>query len=155
VFCNTQVTFDTSANNARSECAISVNPRNSSNIVGASKRFTNPDMYEFSLAAYGSFDGGVSWLEAAAFGLEPGWAGISDPTLAWDKAGNVWLAGLAFAPGLNGALIGIAMYSSGRRGQDLEPAQPHPHKLGRRQALGGERQQSVESALRQCLCHLG
>ena len=121
MFCNTQVTFDTSANNARSECAISVNPRNPSNIVGASKRFTNPDMYEFSLAAYASFDGGVSWLEAAPFGLESGWAGISDPTLAWDKAGNVWLAGLAFAPGLNGALIGIAMYSSADGGKTWSP----------------------------------
>jgi hypothetical protein len=117
VFCNTQVTFDTSSNNARSECAVSVNPRNPSNIVGASKRFTNPNMYEFSLAAYASFDGGVSWLEAAPFGLQPGWAGISDPTLAWDRAGNAWLAGLAFGPGLNAALIGIAMYSSSDGGK--------------------------------------
>ena len=71
MFCNAQVTFDASVNNARSECAISVNPRNPSNLVGASKRFTNPDMYEFSLAAYASFDGGVSWIEAAPFGLQP------------------------------------------------------------------------------------
>jgi hypothetical protein len=117
VFCNTQVTFDASANNARSECAISFNPRNPANIVGASKRFTNPTLYEFSLAAYASFDGGVSWIEAAPFGLMAGWAGISDPTLAWDGAGNVWLAGLAFGPGLNGALIGIAMYRSGDGGR--------------------------------------
>ena len=117
MFCNTQVTFDTSVNNARSECAIVVNPRNPLNIVGASKRFTNPDSYEFSLSAYASFDGGVSWLEAAPFGLQAGWAGISDPTLAWDKAGNVWLAGLAFGPGLNAPLIGIAMYKSADGGK--------------------------------------
>jgi hypothetical protein len=111
------VTFDTSVNNARSECAIVVNPSNPSNIVGASKRFTNPHSYEFSLSAYASFDAGVSWLEAAPFGLQAGWAGISDPTLAWDKAGNVWLAGLAFGPGLNSPLIGIAMYKSADGGK--------------------------------------
>jgi hypothetical protein len=121
VFCNTQVTFDTSVNNARSECAISVNPSDPSNIVGASKRFTNPDMYEFSLSAYASFDGGVSWLEAAPFALQAGWAGISDPTLAWDGAGNVWLAGLAFGPGLSSPLIGIAMYSSSDGGKTWGP----------------------------------
>lgn len=117
MFCNTQVTFDASANNARSECAIVVNPRNPANLVGSSKRFTSPQTYEFSLAAYASFDGGVSWAEAAPFGLEAGWAGISDPTLAWDKTGNVYLAGLAFGPGLNAALIGIAMYKSADGGR--------------------------------------
>ena len=55
------------------------------------------------------------------FGLESGWTGISDPTLAWDKGGNLWLPGLAFAPGLNGALIGIAMYSSGDGGKTWSP----------------------------------
>ena len=56
-----------------------------------------------------------------SLGLEEGWGGISDPTLAWDKAGNVYLAGLAFAPGENGALIGIAMYRSGDGGRSWSP----------------------------------
>jgi len=120
VFCNTQVTFDANPANARSESAISVNPFNPSNIVGASKRFTNPQTYDFSLAAYASFDSGTSWLEAPALGLQPGWAGISDPTLAWDGAGNVYLAGLAFGVGAN-TLIGMAIYRSSDGGQTWSP----------------------------------
>jgi hypothetical protein len=116
VYCNTQVTFDSNPANARSESAISVNPFNPANIVGASKRFINPQTYDFSLAAYASFDGGTSWVEAPAFGLQPGWAGISDPTLAWDDAGNVYLAGLAFGAGAN-TLIGMAIYRSSDGGQ--------------------------------------
>ena len=83
MYCNTQVTFDASTANARSESAIAVNPADPSNIVGASKRFTDIYTYDFSLAAYASFDGGTSWTEAPALGLLPGWGGISDPTLAW------------------------------------------------------------------------
>jgi hypothetical protein len=101
MYCNTQVTFDASTFNARSESAIAVNPGNPSNIVGSSKRFTNPQTYDFSLAAYASFDGGTSWVEAPPLGLLPGWAGVSDPTLAWDGAGNVYLVGLAFGQGAN------------------------------------------------------
>ena len=119
MFCNTQVTFDASAANARSECAIAVNPKNPANIVGSSKRFTNPQTYEFSLAGYASFDAGVSWIEAAPFGLQPGWAGISDPTLSWDAAGNAYLAGLAFGAG--SSLIGIAMYRSTDGGKTWSP----------------------------------
>jgi hypothetical protein len=116
VYCNTQVTFDSSTANARSESAISVNPANSLNIVGASKRFNDIFTYDFSLAIYASFDGGTSWTEAAAPGLLPGWGGISDPTLAWDAAGNVYLVGLAFAPGSNN-LIGMAVYGSADGGR--------------------------------------
>jgi hypothetical protein len=116
MYCNTQVTFDTSPANARSESSIVVNPRNPSNIVGASKRFTNPQTYDFSLAAYASFDGGTSWIEAPPLGLQPGWAGISDPTLAWDAAGNVYLVGLAFGQGAN-TLIGMVIYQSSDGGQ--------------------------------------
>jgi hypothetical protein len=116
VYCNTQVTFDASTANARSESAIIVNPVDPSNIVGSSKRFTNPQTYDFSLAAYASFDGGTSWTEAATLGLQPGWAGVSDPTLAWDAAGNVYLVGLAFGAGAN-TLIGMAIYQSTDGGQ--------------------------------------
>jgi hypothetical protein len=116
VYRNTQVTFDASTANARSESAITVNPVNPLNVVGSSKRFTNPQTYDFSLAAYASFDGGTSWTEAAPLGLQPGWAGVSDPTLAWDAAGNVYLVGLAFGAGAN-TLIGMAIYRSTDGGQ--------------------------------------
>jgi hypothetical protein len=109
-YCNTQVTFDTNPANARSESAISINPGNLSNMVGASKRFINPMTYDFTLAVYSSFDGGTSWAEAP-LSLAGGWGGISDPTVAWDGAGNVYLAALPFPPGVN-TQIGIAIYRS-------------------------------------------
>jgi hypothetical protein len=60
-------------------------------MVGASKRFTNPATYTFSLAAYATFDAGQSWTEAAALTLPPGAVGTSDPAVAWDDAGNAYL----------------------------------------------------------------
>jgi hypothetical protein len=119
VFCNTQVTFDTSVANARSEAAISINPRNLSwerRSGSRTRTCTNSrsrHMHRPMAASPGS--------KPRPFGLESGWTGISDPTLAWDKGGNLWLPGLAFAPGLNGALIGIAMYSSGDGGKTWSP----------------------------------
>ncbi len=115
-YCNIQVTFDTSPANARSESALAVNPLNPSNLVGASKRFTNPQTYEFSLAVYATTDGGTSWVEAPPLALQAGWGGISDPALAWDSAGNVYLVALPFPPGV-GSQIGIAIYRSSDGGQ--------------------------------------
>jgi len=45
--CNRRVTCDASPSNARSESAIAVNPLDPYNMVGASKRFTNPENYSF------------------------------------------------------------------------------------------------------------
>jgi hypothetical protein len=115
-YCNIQVTFDTSPANARSESALAINPADSSNIVGASKRFTNPQAYEFSLAAYATTDGGISWQEAAPLVLLPGWGGISDPALAWDSSGNCYLVALPFPPGVD-TQIGIAIYRSADGGR--------------------------------------
>jgi len=84
---NIQVTFDASPNNARSESSISINPLNPYNMVAGSKRFTNPSMYEFSLALYTTFNGGHTWVEPP-LELSPGWAGTSDPAVAWDDMGN-------------------------------------------------------------------
>ena len=121
MYTNTQVTFDANPANARSESAISVNPRNPANIVGASKKFTNPQTYEFTLAAYASFDGGTTWTESAPLGFQPGWGGISDPTLAWDGAGNVYLVALPFPPGDAPNQIGIAVYRSSDGGRTWSP----------------------------------
>ena len=52
VYCNTQVTYDTNPANARGESALAINPLNGMSRVGASRSFTNPRTYEFSLAAY-------------------------------------------------------------------------------------------------------
>jgi hypothetical protein len=109
---NIRVTFDTSPDNARSESSIAVNPLNPYNMVAGSKRFTNPSRYEFSLAVYSTFDGGQSWAEAAPLTLLPGWAGTSDPALAWDNHGHAYLVALPFEPGPNTPLVGIAVYKS-------------------------------------------
>ncbi len=80
-------------------------------MVAGSKRFTNPSKYEFSLAVYTTFDGGQTWIEPSLL-LLPGWAGTSDPTIAWDNKGNVYLVALPFGPGNDTPLLGIAVYKS-------------------------------------------
>src|ERR1051325_1128039 len=115
--CNRRVTCDASPNNARSESALAINPLDPYNMVGSSKRFTNPSKYEFSLAAYATFDGGLSWIEAPTLGLLPGWAGISDPSVCWDNLGNAYLLALPFPPGGGFSTIGIAVYKSTNGGR--------------------------------------
>lgn len=124
MWCNTQVTYSPSPNNARSESEVESNPLNSLNMVGASKRFTNPATYDFTLAAYSTFDGGESWAEAAPLALlghpDPNrvWAGISDPAVAWDNAGGCYLFALPFpGPPSPYQTLGIAVYKSGDGGR--------------------------------------
>src|SRR5689334_18297259 len=108
--CNRRVTCSPDPHNDRSESAVVANPTNPYNLVGASKKFTDPHTYAFSLAAYYSFDGGQSWGEAPALQLlntgdvdgagitwtgDP-WAGLSDPAVAFDDVGNAYLIGLLF-----------------------------------------------------------
>jgi hypothetical protein len=124
VWCNTQVTFSPGPAAARSESELEVNPLNPSNFVGASKRFTNPQTYAFTMAAYSTFDAGETWTEAAPFVLlgdaDPNraWSGISDPGIAWDDAGNCYLAALPFpGPGSTFLTLGIAVYRSADGGR--------------------------------------
>jgi len=119
--CNRRVTCDASPANARSESAIAVNPLDAYNLVGASKRFTNPATYAFSLAAYATFDGGQSWTEAPPLVLLGGWAGTSDPAVAWDNAGNAYLVALPFGPGVSTPIFGIAVYKSTDGGRSWGP----------------------------------
>jgi hypothetical protein len=109
MWCNTQATYSTSALNARSESDLEANPLNPSNLVGSSKKFRNPATYDFTLAAYSSFDGGESWAESPPLGLLSGWSGVSDPAIAWDNAGNAFLAALPFNLA---STLGIAIYKS-------------------------------------------
>jgi hypothetical protein len=108
--CNRQVTCSPDPHNDRSESVLAVNPTDPYNMVGSSKKFTDPLNYLFSLAAYYTFDGGQSWGESPLQILNTGdvdgngvvwtgnpWAGISDPAVAWDDVGNVFLVGLMWA----------------------------------------------------------
>jgi hypothetical protein len=106
-----QVTFDSNPKNDRSESSLAVNPLDSANMVGSSKKFTDPATYSFSLAAYATFDGGASWTEAAPLALMPGWDGTSDPAVAWDSTGAAYIAALPFAGDAENTL-GIAIYRS-------------------------------------------
>ena len=62
--------------------------------AAASKRFNNIHTYDFTLATEYSTDGGQSWHDSAAFALPAGATVMTDPTMAWDDSGNVFLVGL-------------------------------------------------------------
>jgi hypothetical protein len=122
---NIQVSFDSSPFWDRSESSLAVNPLDNLNLAGASKRFFDPPDYGFTLAAYASFDGGSTWSEAPPLQLDPSWGGISDPAVAWDGSGNVFLVTLPFLPGtppdLTGTIVGIAVYQSSDGGATWGP----------------------------------
>lgn len=125
--CNRRVSCSTDPHNDRSESALAVNPMDPYNMVGSSKKFTDPATYAFSLVAYHTFDGGQSWGESSLQLLHTGdtdgagvvwtaesWAGVSDPAVTWDDAGNAYLIGLIFGAGLPSlaGFLGMAAYKS-------------------------------------------
>ncbi|HEX4964787.1 MAG TPA: sialidase family protein [Thermoanaerobaculia bacterium] len=95
--------------NDRSESVLVANPANPYHMVGASKRFTDPANYVFDLATYATFDGGLSWSEARPK-PQDGWGLLSDPVIAWDDAGNVYLVSLPLVKADD--FVGIAVYKS-------------------------------------------
>jgi hypothetical protein len=107
---NVRVTCDTSPSNDRSESALAANPLDPYNVVGSSKRLTDPQTNAFSLAAYATFDGGQAWTEAARrSGCWPAWDGVPGPAVAFDDVGNAYLVALPF----QGATpMAIAVYKS-------------------------------------------
>src|SRR5262245_4920913 len=109
---NIQVTHDANLNNARSESAIIINPNNPQQIVAASKKFRNIQTYDFVLATAYSTDGGRTWNDSADFVLPAGATVMTDPTLAWDDSGNVFMVGLVGKNPPTFDTIGIAIYKS-------------------------------------------
>ena len=124
--CNRRVSCSSNPAHDRSESALIINPQNPYHLVGSSKKFSNPLTYDFSLVCYYSFDGGKSWGEAPALSLVPtvlitsgpgkndDWSGVTDPALAFDNLGNIFLFGLPFKNLPMGAfeLRGMAVYKS-------------------------------------------
>src|SRR5262249_18258825 len=108
---NIQVTQDTNTNNARSESNILINPNNSQQIVSGSKKFKDIHNYDFTLATVYSTDGGLSWHDSAPLAM-PGFSLLTDPALAWDDAGNVFLVGLSGNNPPTFDTIGIEIYKS-------------------------------------------
>jgi hypothetical protein len=99
---NTQVTSGT-LKQARSESIIAVNPRDRNNLIAASKKFSNPDTYRFTIGVRVSYDGGASWQDATLPLLEE-WTefsgdiviegpGMTDPAGAFDDFGNAFMVG--------------------------------------------------------------
>src|SRR6266852_5897197 len=108
---NIQVTLDMSPNNARSESSILINPNNPQQIVCGSKKFKDIHNYDCTLATAYSADGGGSWHDSADLPM-PGFSLLTDPALAWDDSGNVFLVGLSGnnPPVFN--TVGIEIYKS-------------------------------------------
>lgn len=87
----TRATFHKNLSQDRSESSVVVNPKNSANLIGASKLFTNPHQYKFTVAVIFSMNGGSSWHECAPLKLLAGWEGLSDPCLAFGPNGVAYL----------------------------------------------------------------
>lgn len=108
---NIQVSNSSSLNNARSESSLSINPNDPMRMVSASKRFNNIHTYDFTLATQYSTDGGHTWKDSAPLAM-PGFTVMTDPTMAWDDSGNVFLVGLAGKNPPTWDTIGIVIYKS-------------------------------------------
>jgi hypothetical protein len=108
---NIQITHDASIENARSESSVAINPNNPAQVVSASKKFAHIQTYDFTLATEYSSDGGQTWHDSAALAM-PGFTVMTDPTLAWDDSGNVFLVGLTGTNPPTFNTIGIVIYKS-------------------------------------------
>jgi hypothetical protein len=98
---------------SRSESCIAINPQNSGNMIGASKKFIDPAVYLFKLGVIYTFDAGNTWHESS-LPMKQGWDGMTDPALAFDDFGNAFLIAepLKFHPdkaGTNDDLEGLGM----------------------------------------------
>jgi hypothetical protein len=113
---NTQVTHSAGPNNARSESSVAINPKDPKQLVSASKKFHNILTYDFTLATEYSHDGGHTWMDSAALALPAGATVMTDPTLAWDDVGNVFLVGLTGNTPPTWNTIGIVIYKSSDAG---------------------------------------
>ncbi len=109
-----EVSPDTGAQNAHSESALAVNPVNPLHMVGASKEFRDIVAYKFTLVTYASFDGGRTWTKGTPpipQGVQ--WDGTTDPAVAFDDLGNVYLVALPYSiAGTKLNTFGMVIYTS-------------------------------------------
>ncbi|HEV7588129.1 MAG TPA: sialidase family protein [Longimicrobium sp.] len=133
-----QVTSGTPSQ-ARSESVIAVNPNNPDHLIAASKKFSNPVKYVFSIGIRVSLDGGQSWADSQLPTL-PEWgsfvgmngkdaeAGMTDPAAVFDHLGNVFYLAEPISYANDIATIGMYVYKSTDGG--LSWGQPTPLHVG-------------------------
>jgi hypothetical protein len=130
---------------ARSESIIAVNSANPANLIAASKKFSNPKTYRFTIGVCVSFDSGMSWQDSTLPTL-PEWgdmvgigsfdasAGMTDPAVVFDDFGNAFMVGepIGYFPGLQSPkdiqTIGMFIYKSTDGG--LHWSAPTPLHVG-------------------------
>ena len=137
---NIQVTSGT-PQQARSESTITVNPANPSNLVAASKKFSNPLTYRFTMGLRVSFDGGEGWQDASLPTL-PEWgsmvgsngqdapSGMTDPAVAFDHVGNAFMVGEPIQYATNGDINTVGMYVYKSINGGLNWSAPVPLHIG-------------------------
>jgi hypothetical protein len=105
---------------AHSEPALAINPRNHNNLLAASKMFTDPDHYRFSIGTYYSMNGGRTWHDS---GLLPGLDQYpdemaSDVSIAFGPGGTAYVCVLVWD---GGNLSGIDVLRSRDGGKTFSP----------------------------------
>ena len=119
-----QVTHSAS-NQCRSESVVGVNPANPANLICTSKKFINPQKYQFTISASYSLDGGSTWTESQP-PLQAGWDGMTDPDLTFDYHGNAYLIVEAVTFGADVTTIGMFVFKSTDGGKTWQaPVQLH------------------------------
>jgi hypothetical protein len=89
---NVQVTH-AQPNEPRSESSIVVDPRHPGRLLGASKHFTDPSKYLFTLSAVFSDNGGMTWSDLPTLPLQPEHDVYTDPSVAFGTDGHAWVMG--------------------------------------------------------------
>jgi hypothetical protein len=138
---NIQVTSGT-PNQARSESIIAVNPRDRNNLIAASKKFSNPEIYRFTIGVRVSYDGGDSWQDSSLPTLQE-WdeyagdiiverAGMTDPAVVFDNFGNAFMVGepIRYKDNLGDKIDTIGMYIYKSTDGGLHWSQPIPLHVG-------------------------
>ena len=94
---NVRVSYSKTVVEARSESILVASTKDPRVMVGASKKFTSLDRYEFSLICYFTSNAGETWGESAPLPLPPNTDGVSDPALCFDPLTEEFvLVGLPF-----------------------------------------------------------
>jgi hypothetical protein len=89
---NVRVT-QAATNEARSESAIVVDPKNPDRLLGISKHFIDPTKYVFSISPVFSTDGGTTWQDFPFFAAPQNHDIYTDPSVTFDTSGAAWAMG--------------------------------------------------------------